>query len=572
MLFLTTTLLLIVFSITLAVIGFLPIFGSAKQTTNIIDTSFKLTPGEVYRQGLGSFHGDETISISVNQNTDAAIDFTLLTYAGAQYSTVSKTEIKWAFPAGADYYEVAFKLENAISTQVQFRASVTKTATEYPLAWLGAPAKTIFLIAWSGALMLILEPVVSNPDLKFAEPSSEKQTSMSHKKNLRNLKIGVLLSLAFWLILLAANSYPLATFENWYTDAARHPYTSTLFTKFGFSVFNTPLGLLSGTDDSVYKFVTWAEMPHLYPVGSIFLFLPFGTFLEKDMTQVIVFKFEMIFFIGVAHLCLYIFLKQFWKREMTFSPREFLSTHLNRKSQSEFVLKAAATYLLYVLLVIYAANGQFDSVALLPALIGLPFFLEERYDMFLLMAAIASTFKYQAGIFLLPLIMISMIRLFQKDSVGSVLRKKSILAAAGLAVLDLFTAALSMPYLMMARPELIMNSVNAFSPHAQGPWPMQFFAVMLTLTLTIVSSVYLISRSRITPLFMIFALAPAFMMPYFQPWYLPFFFVYLLVPQEKRSRQVTLVWIVFISFILAFGGLAYNPLGIFDSVRRILGL
>ena len=191
MLLLTTMLLLIVFSITLAVIGFLPIFGSAKHTTNIIETSFKLTPGEVYRQGLGSFHGDETISISVNQNTDAAINFTLLTYAGTQYSTVSKTEIKWEFPAGADYYEVAFKLENAISPQVQFRASVTKTAMEYPLAWLGAPAKAIFLIAWSGALMLILEPVVSNPDLKFAEPSSEKQTSMIHKKNLRNLKIGL---------------------------------------------------------------------------------------------------------------------------------------------------------------------------------------------------------------------------------------------------------------------------------------------------------------------------------------------------------------------------------------------
>jgi hypothetical protein len=338
----------------------------------------------------------------------------------------------------------------------------------------------------------------------------------------------------------------------------------------GFSVFDTPLGMLASADDSIYKFVTWAEMPHLYPIGSILLFLPFGGLLESGINQLIVFKVEMVVLIGVSHLCLYFFLKQFWSQGLTLTAREFFSTHL-RNPQVEFVLKAVATYLLYVLLVVYAANGQFDAVAFLPALAGLLFFLKKRYDLFLLMAAVSSTFKYQAGIFLLPLIMISLIRLFQEVSVGVVLRNKVILAATALAVLDLFTAALSMPYLMTARPELVMNGVNAFSPHAQSSWPLQIFAVMLTLTITLVSAIYLLNRSRIVSLFMIFALAPTLLMPYFQPWYLPLFFVYLLVPQEKRSKQVTLIWIVLISFTLAFGGLAYNPLAILDNVRRILG-
>jgi hypothetical protein len=59
-------------------------------------------------------------------------------------------------------------------------------------------------------------------------------------------------------------------------------------------------------------------------------------------------------------------------------------------------------------------------------------------------------------------------------------------------------------------------------------------------------------------------------MPYFQPWYLPFFFVYPLLPQSKRSLQVTLVWLFFITFVLSFGGLSYNPLAIIDNIRRIL--
>ena len=89
------------------------------------------------------------------------------------------------------------------------------------------------------------------------------------------------------------NTYPLATFENWYTDSARNTYSANLFTKVGFSVFDTPLGRLSSGDASFYKFVTWPEMPHLYPLGSVFLFLPFGWLLEQGVSQALVFKLEI---------------------------------------------------------------------------------------------------------------------------------------------------------------------------------------------------------------------------------------------------------------------------------------
>ena len=563
-------LLLLDLGVVFSIFSFLPVFGVGKQTNTIIDNSFRLTPQETYRQGLGSFHGDENITVSAVWGTDNPVSFTLLTYKGPLYSSNSASDIAYEFSAGADYYEAEFRATGTSFTEIHLQVSVAKPTVEYPFSWLGTPAKVLFLISWVVIMMLILGPIVNNSNSEQTMVPTQSRPLTNQKKNLPLLKLAILLSLLFWLVLLASNSYPLATFENWYTDNARHPYTSVLFTKVGFSVFDTPLGTLSSSDGSLYKFVTWTEMPHLYPLGSLFLFLPFGVLLENGFAQAVVFKMEIALLLGIAHVCLYLFLKRFWNQELTLSPREFFSTHF-RKPHFGFILKAAGTYVLYIVLVVYAANGQFDSVAFLFALAATMFFLVERYDLFLVLAAVSSTFKYQAGIFLLPLVMISLNRLFQNSKPANVLRKKAIMAAAGLAFLDLFTAALSAPFLMSARPELVMNGVNAFSPHAQSPWGLQAFAVAFTLAVTLASAVYLLKRNRLVSLFMVFALVPAFMMPYFQPWYLPFFFVYPLISQSEQSLQVTLVWLIFMSFILAFGGLAYNPLAILDNIRRILG-
>ena len=60
------------------------------------------------------------------------------------------------------------------------------------------------------------------------------------KKNRRYLLILLLLSLMIWLFLIAVNSNPLATFENWYTDNARDTYVSSLFLKDGFQFLINP--------------------------------------------------------------------------------------------------------------------------------------------------------------------------------------------------------------------------------------------------------------------------------------------------------------------------------------------
>jgi hypothetical protein len=543
----------LVLSVVLAVLSLYPVSGAGLETRVIIDASFKLTPQETYRQGLGSFHGDENITIRVSVQERNAVNFSLLTYGGPRFSNVTTKDINHTFPAGADYYEAVFFANTTASSTVHFEVAVQRLGVNYPFSGFTAPAKVLFVASW-GVVMVVLLLNKNGGKGAPLSPAGNTSPALLGQAGRQRLKLLVLLSLVFWFLLLAANTFPQATFESWYTDNARLPYSANLFTKVGFSIFDTPLGRLASCDDSFFKFVTWPEMPHLYPLGSVFLFLPFGALLESGVVQGLVFKLEIAFFLLVSHFCLYLFLKRFWKLELI--P----------------LLKALAIYVFYVVLVVYAANGQFDAVAFLFALGAMVMFLENRHDLFLLLVAVSATFKYQAAIFLLPLVLVSLMKLLQQPDPRSLLKNKAVLAAVGLGALNLFTAFLSLPFLLSARPELVMNGVNAFSPHAQVPWLLQSFAVFLTLALTLASAVYLFNRSRLVALFAVFSLLPSFTMPYFQPWYLPFFFVYILLPMEKRALGVAVFWLVFMAVVLSFGGLAYNPVQIFDNVRRVLNL
>jgi hypothetical protein len=293
-------------------------------------------------------------------------------------------------------------------------------------------------------------------------------------------------------------------------------------------------------------------MPHLYPLGSIFLFLPFGFLLEQGVTQVFVFKLEIALFLLVSHVCLYYFLKHFWKQKMN------------------LFLKLLGMYILYFALVIYSANGMFDSVAFLFSIIALTMYLEGRYDYFLLFVAVSATLQYQAGIFLFPLILMGLLKLFKQYRFSSVIKNKAVIVTAVLVVIDGFTAYLSAPFLLETRPELVMNGVNAFSPHSQAPWALQSFAVLLTLTVTLLSAIYILHKNSLISLVAIFTLLPSFTMPYFQPWYLPFFFVYALIPKQKKAVEVTMLWLIFVMTILSFGGLSYNPLQFLDNLKKAL--
>jgi len=58
-------------------------------------------------------------------------------------------------------------------------------------------------------------------------------------------------------------------------------------------------------------------------------------------------------------------------------------------------------------------------------------------------------------------------------------------------------------------------------------------------------------------------------MPFFQIWNRPFFFEYALLPQQKRDMKVTMLWLILIMAVLAFGGISFNPSQILDSWQRV---
>jgi hypothetical protein len=276
-------------------------------------------------------------------------------------------------------------------------------------------------------------------------------------------------------------------------------------------------------------------MPHLYPLGSVFLFLPFGVLLQKGFDPSLIYKAEIVIFLVFATVSVYFFLKNFLQKDMT------------------LLLKLLGVYIIYVSLIAYAVDGMFDSIAFLFSLFALYMFIDERYDYFFLLVAVSVFFKYQAGVFLLPLVVVGLIKLLQTNSVISLAKNKAVIGGVILGFVSLFTAYLSAPYLLATGSQLIMNGVNAFSADTQISWSLQTSLVLVTLVVTLAYAVYMLNKNSLLSFSALFLLLPSFLLPYFQNWYLPFIFVYVLIPQKKKELEVTAVWLMFIIFMLAFG-------------------
>jgi hypothetical protein len=135
----------------------------------------------------------------------------------------------------------------------------------------------------------------------------------------------------------------------------------------------------------------------------------------------------------------------------------------------------------------------------------------------------------------------------------SLAKNKAVIGGVILGFVSLFTAYLSAPYLLATGSQLIMNGVNAFSADTQISWSLQTSLVLVTLVVTLAYAVYMLNKNSLLSFSALFLLLPSFLLPYFQNWYLPFIFVYVLIPQKKKELEVTAVWLMFIIFMLAFG-------------------
>ncbi len=536
-------------SITLGAASRFPLATGTDRSCVIIDDTFHLSPNEVWRQGLGAFVGGENITVSVSSSESFSKNFSVVAYNGLRFNT-TEPSFTYTFTAGADYYEATFNTSAAQAGTVHLEVSVLKPEVVYPSSWLSMPARILFFLSVAAVMLIVLKTKLLKQSTLAAKP-----TLPSINKINRHRLLGfVVVSLVVWFVILAFNPNPLGTFENWYTDHVRHPYVSSLFLKDGFSVFNQPLGTLASQDNSTFMYVTWPEMPHLYPLGSVALFLPFGVLLQNGVDPLLVFKLEIMVFLVFAHVCLYFFLKYLFKKDM----------HL--------FWRLVGLYIIYVSLVIYAADGMFDSVAFFFSLMAVTMFLMERYDGFFLLMMTSILFKYQAGIFLLPFILVGVVMLLQNNKLSSLAKNKKVILGIAFAGISGSTAFLSLPYLIETRPELIMNGIHAFIPNAQISWTLQSTAVLITLAGTLIYAAYMLNKNSFLSLSAIFLLLPSFTLPYFQNWYLPFLFVYILVPQKRKELEATMIWLIFMIVVLSFGGSAFNPLGIIQHFQSMINM
>ncbi|MGA2385579.1 MAG: hypothetical protein ABSG33_03500 [Candidatus Bathyarchaeia archaeon] len=530
----------LVLSIVLAAVSLYP-GGSQSYASK---STLTLSPNETYTEGLGAFRGGENITLWVQSPTAFQKNFSImvpiveyvLTLSNTTYSITTDSNITYSFIATPNYYEAVFVSNSPAPGIINLRISVQEPNVALPYSRLNDASKILFFASLVSAMLLTLKSATSKVN------SSKLSMPSLSKKNRRVLLILLLISLVVWLTIAIFNSNPLATFENWYTDNARDSYVSSLFLKNGFSVFSQPLGKLSNLDTSPYKYVTWPEMPQLYPLGSIFLFLPFGVLLQNGFNPTLIYKIEIVIFLLFATVGVYFFLKYLMQKDMP------------------LILRLFGVYIVYVSLVVYAADGMFDSVAFLFSLFAIFMFLTERYDYFFLLVAISVFFKYQAGIFLFPLILVGLIKLFQENKPRSLATNKAVIGGLIFGFASISTALLSAPYLLATSSQFIMNGINAFATNTGISWSLQTFSILMTLTVTLAYAIYMLNKNSLLSLSAFFLLLPSFMLPYFQNWYMPFIFVYVLIPQRKKELIATTLWLTFLVVVLAVSGSNYQPI------------
>src|SRR3989304_1119970 len=158
--FLFGAMLLLISSVVIAVVSLYPMPTNDKESRVLIDDTFRLTPLETRREGLGSFRGGENISISVRKTPSWAVNFSVASYNGTRFYNVSTSDIEYSFTAGVDYYDAVFFTRSNATNEVHFEVFVLEPKVLFPFSWLGAPAKFLFFLSIGSALLLLLKPAL----------------------------------------------------------------------------------------------------------------------------------------------------------------------------------------------------------------------------------------------------------------------------------------------------------------------------------------------------------------------------------------------------------------------------
>ncbi len=167
---LLVAMLFIVLSVSLATVSLytIPDKGSS-QTRVLINETFQMSPNETYRQGLGSFYGDENVTVTVESSPPLPANFSLqmplsndvlLVKTGMSYNT-TQTSFSYTFPASPDYYDAVFTSTSNQTGTIHFEALDQKPQVSYPNSWLTEPSKILFLASLTAAILLAFKVTLS---------------------------------------------------------------------------------------------------------------------------------------------------------------------------------------------------------------------------------------------------------------------------------------------------------------------------------------------------------------------------------------------------------------------------
>jgi len=348
------------------------------------------------------------------------------------------------------------------------------------------------------------------------------------------LEMMLIISLVTWISVLYFNPYYFADLENRYTDHMRHEYVSWLFLHVGFKVFSTPLKELSSQAPSLHPHLVWQMHPHIYPLGSILYFMPFGILSNLGIiSDVIVHKLMVLSFLAGAHLALYYFIMELKKRGFG------------------VFLVASVSSLFYRHMVFWALNGFYDVMAILLIILSIKYW-RKGSSLKSLVVLTASFFLHYRSIFYLPLWIVLFAKiLFQhKNDLWNQLTRFSKLSLSFMwflivALLDLYTAYLSFLNRTWEIPaEWKTSIINVYSgkPDAQ----------MLLLALSAIVFLILVKRkSYITGSTMLLCLAYMLFTPNWMHWHHLFFFPTMLIPSNKISVEAAAFWLVTTIYLTA---------------------
>jgi hypothetical protein len=296
-----------------------------------------------------------------------------------------------------------------------------------------------------------------------------------------------------------------------YTDHMRHAYAAWALLNIGPEVFTTPIA--SWDFGASHPFDMWATLPHLYPIGSLILFLPFGVAINLELVPEPIVNMAMVMLFGVCGV---------------------VASWLLYRTLSESyrpVLLGAVLVIAVPSYVFWGLNGFFDTVAVVLALVGVRAY-RHRNDGTAMVALVCALSLHYRLWYLGPLAVVAAARYWRTN--GVVDRQLGLVGVLGAGSLASFF--LTVPGLL-ALTESPLFHENPIALTAGTP-PKTLLA--LGSAVVVLAVVYRYESDPTALVTLTLAAASVFTVTQWLPWY-PVLLTPTLALADRRQSHVALV-------------------------------